>query len=158
MPSNRKKRIHERMEKTGESYAEARRQLSRQKRNKHGQYGGTPNLPDGPTTEHYDAEGRRIPGLCFPQVELVNLQGEFDPRDLKTCWVPASAFDDPDMLHNVGWPKDVKRVLTLAEYIDAREQQTGWVLERIEPGPQFMGVTMHVTLVWGPSQEDGGAP
>lgn len=116
------------MKKTGESYAVARRHLSRECRIKHGRYSGKPKLPEGPTTEHYDAVGRRIPGLSFPQIELVNLQGDFDPRDLTKCWVPDTAFHDPDMLHNVGWPKDVKRVLSLVEYLDARTKQTGWVL------------------------------
>lgn len=162
MPSNRKKRIRDRMRKTGESYAAARQALSRRNRIRHGVYAGQPKLPSRPLTEYYDAEGRLLPGVHFPQLELVNIQGDFDPRDLKKCWVPESMFEDPEMLHNVGWPKDVKRVLSLAEYIDARVAQTGWVLQRIDPrAVDLMGqiVTLGVTLQWGPGRADtaGGA-
>jgi hypothetical protein len=157
MPSNRKKRIRERMAKTGEPHAAARLALSRKQRITHGKYAGRPNLPEGPSTEYFDAEGRHLPGVRFPQFELVSIQGDFDPIDLKKCWVPESMFDDPEMLHNVGWPRDVKRALTLAEYIDARVEQTGWVLQRIDPNTtEFMGriLTLMVKLQWGPGRSD----
>ncbi len=155
MPSRRKKRIRGRMRKNGESYTTARRNLSHKARIQHGRYSGKPKLPEGPTTEYFDKKGHLVPGLSFPQVELVNIQGDFDPNDLKKSWVPETAFDDPDMLRNVGWPKEVKRVLTLAEYIEARGKQTGWVLERVEANPvKFMGKTLMVLLQWGPGDAD----
>lgn len=164
MPSKKKKRVRERMKKTGESYSTALRNISRVARIKHGRYSGNPRLPQGPTTEHFDAEGRHLPDVRFPQVELVNIQGDFDLHDLKKAWVPETAFDDPNMPQNPAWqkdvPRDVKRVLTLAEYIDARARQTGWTLERVEGGPLvLMGKPLSVLLRWGPgSGADGGSP
>lgn len=64
------------------------------------------------------------------------------------------------MPRDPSWPPDVKRVLTLAEYIDARTRQTGWQLERVQPGPiVFMGKVLSVLLQWSTArQHERGRP
>lgn len=163
MPSNRKKRIRARMAKTGERWSTAAQNTQRGAgaRIKHGRYSGVPKLPEGPTSAWLDAQGRVLPDDgTRPQVEFVNIQGDFDPRDLKKAWVPSTAFDDPTMPRDPSWPPDVKRVLTLAEYIDARTRQTGWQLERVQPGPVvFMGKVLSVLLQWSTArQHERGRP
>lgn len=159
MPSNKKKRIRARIAKTGEKWSTAARNTRRGARIKHGRYAGKPKLPEGPTSFCLDAQGRVLPDDgTRPQIEFVNIQGDFDPRDLKKAWVPSTAFDDPSMPRDPSWPTDVKRVLTLAEYIDARTKQTGWQLERIAPSPVlFMGKVLAVLLQWdtGGKQQRG---
>lgn len=146
MPSGRKKRIKERMQKTGESYATAAMHETRYG-GVHGRYGGTPEL--GPTAEWYDEKGEPRPDSeSRPQIEMVNIQGKFDSEDLKKAWVPESAFDDPTMKKDPRWPEGVKRVLTLDECIDERRKQTGWRLERLQPGPFFMGMVVVVYIQW----------
>lgn len=124
-----------------------------------GRYAGRPNLPKGPTTHWCDGEGRLLPDSASrPQVEWVDIQGEFDPDDLNKAWVPATAFDDPSMPRDPSGPPDVKRALTLAEYIDARGRQTGWRLERVEAGSLvFMGTLLNVVLHWDPRTALPGA-
>lgn len=148
MPSNKKKRVHERMQKTGENYASALRSLRRALRITHGQYSGTPKLPQGRRTHYADDHGNWISNEGRPEIDVVHIQGPFDANNLKTAFVPETAFDDPSMPRDPSWPRDVKRVLSLAEYVDARIKQTGWRLESIQPGPTFMGQVLNVYVVW----------
>ncbi len=169
MPSNKKKHVRARMAKTGESYAAALRNLrgpagKDQPRApedatagtlplKSGVYSGTPKLPPAERrTLLLDNQGNVLrPGPDHPEVEMVHIQGDFDPDDLDKAWVPETAFDDPTMPRHPSVPEGVavKRVLTLKEYIDARKKQTGWTLFHIEPGAvKFLGKTLNVVLSW----------
>lgn len=192
MPSNKKRRVRARREKTGESYAAALRNVRRQSNGEREvkseepskpwtppaewpPYTGTPNLP--PTTRRtfmmVSDDGRIFQGESHSEVEFehVDIQGEFDPTDLNKAWVPSTAFYDPAMPRDPSWPDadKVKRVLSLKEYIEARTKQTGWHLDRIDPGeplptdlfpllfteplPQLV---LNVILVWRTTLESAG--
>lgn len=165
MPSNLKKRVHERMAKTGESYETALRHVRNEETRdsapdpakpptfaplKPGQYTGTPKLPPA-APNLYLADGRVLPDdPSRPVIEWLDIQGDYDANDLHRTLVPSTAFDDPTL------PEGVKRVLSLGEYLDARAKQTGWTLLEVTPGPvqtfELFGVQMsamlHVTLRW----------
>lgn len=138
MPSNKKRRIRERREKTGESYSTARKQLD-----------AAITAPLPPVmTEWFDAEGRAIQNDgSLPQAEVVNVM-DFDGKDLNTAWVPETAFDDPSMPKRPGMPPETKRVLSLAEYIKVRERQTGWKLFNLKPHGDFMGLFLMAIISW----------
>ena len=115
MPSNKKRRIRERREKTGESYSTARKHL--------GAAIEPVLVPTG--TMWLDREGRVVPNDgTHPQAEILNVM-DFDGVDLKKAWVPETAFDDPSMPKRPGMRAGTKRVLSLAEYIRLRERKTG---------------------------------
>jgi hypothetical protein len=138
MPSNKKRRIRERRQKTGESYSTAKKQLDA---------AITPTLsPTG--TQWFDAEGRAIEDDgSLPQAEVVNVM-DFDGKDLDKAWVPETAFDDPSMPKRPGMPPGTKRVLSLTEYIKVREKQTGWRLFSLKPHGQFMGSYLMAIISW----------
>jgi hypothetical protein len=136
MPSNKKRRIRERREKTGESYSTAKKQLDA---------AITPPLL--PLAMIIDAEGREVPNDSPAQVEVVNVM-DFDGKDLDKAWVPETAFDDPSMPRRPDWPTGTKRVLSLAEYIKARKRQTGWALFSLQPHGEFMGMFMMALISW----------
>jgi hypothetical protein len=154
MPSRKKKRVHERMQKTGESYATALQNLRNTRRAKHRHL----PLPPEPKSFYFDARGRFVPDDgSQPRHEVLEIQGDFDPEDLHKAWLPGTAFDDPEMRRERSLPPDVKRVLTLGEYVEARKEQTGWRLFSLNPhGPLFMGKVMSVVLVWDPREARGG--
>lgn len=84
---------------------------------------------------------------------MVCIQGEFDATDFDKAWVPDTAFEDPTVPQRMRGPdgKLPLRVLSLKEYIAAREQQTGWRLARVDPQPcTLFGkvVVLNVTLTW----------
>ena len=138
MPSNKKRRIRERREKTGESYSTAKRQLDA---------AITPVLPQV-STAWFDADGRFIRNDgSLPQAEVVNVM-DFDGKNLSAAWVPETAFDDPSMPKRPEIPPGTKRVLSLAEYIKVRERETGWKLFHLEPHGEFMGKFMMAILSW----------
>src|SRR5258708_1814140 len=98
MPSNKKRRIRERREKTGESYSTAKKQLDA---------AITPTLrPVG--LKWFDAQGRVIQDDgSLPQGEAVNVM-DFDGADLSKAWVPETAFDDPSMPRRPEMPPGTK--------------------------------------------------
>jgi hypothetical protein len=150
MPSNKKRRIRERMQKTGETYTTALQHTSGMPRIKPGEYSGVPVLPPGRTSVFISEDGHFEPDDgAQPQFEWVDIQGEFDAKNLHRARVPATAFHDPLLAKHPSMPPDVQRVLTLGEYIDARSKQMGWKLSHLEPGSlKLFGKTRNVILTW----------
>lgn len=165
MPGKKKKLIRERMKKTGETHASALRSLREAIR---------PTLPTGPTSVCFTHEGYALPDDgSRPEWERVFIQDGFDPLDPEKAWVPASAYYDPTMRRDPSWPPDVMRVLSLGEYIRAREKQLGRRLDSMQPGAPVSlddilgfpasptdrrGCILHVDLVWAPRMPCGGGP
>lgn len=138
MPSNKKRRIRERREKTGESHATARRHL---------EAAVSPTLSPM-VAVRLDREGRPIQHVRgTPQSEAVNVL-DFDGKNLATAWVPETAFDDPSMPKHPQLPPGTKRTLSLAEYIKQRERETGWRLESVTPHAKLMGTYLMAILSW----------
>ena len=115
MPSNKKRRIRERRDKTGESYSTAKKQLDA---------AITPTLPPMGGCWVDERGAVILNDGSLPQAEVVNVM-DFDGTDLTKAWVPETAFDDPSMPKRPEWPSETKRVLSLAEYIKVRERQDG---------------------------------
>lgn len=138
MPSNKKRRIRERREKTGESYATARKQLDA---------AITPTVSPMPAI-WLNEEGRPVQHRRgSPQSEAVTVM-DFDGENLAKAWVPETAFDDPSMPKRADQPPGTKRVLSLADYIKLRERQTGWKLDRVTPHGRMMGSFLVAIISW----------
>lgn len=148
MPGNKKRRIRQRREKTGESYAVARRQLDA---------AIAPKLAPV-KSEWFDVDEAQMSGQGLPRFELVSVFG-FDGIDRDKASVPAAAFHDPSMPLNPDWPRETKRVLTLNEYIKQRERESGWKLVSASPGGELTGMFTTVVLCWDTrtKRERGGS-